>query len=199
MSSLSWLGKTLCPPDCLVKSDIKAPSCAAIFRLGIVVLQCVRTGEVFCGLHVAHVHIICPVRDVTHVRKCTRPSPAFPYCKRRKAGRGPGNEASLASLGINSPARFQLNLEFDSQASRYRVPGLDSEASLSLRMTRFARKYVYFRPYYIIYGVINVDFNPSLVPRPRGKREKWPGIHCLRMREKPHDFMGYRIPSFTNR
>ena len=53
-------------------------------------------GEVFCGLHVAHVHIICPVRDVTHVRKCTRPSPAFPYCKRRKAGRGPGNEASLA-------------------------------------------------------------------------------------------------------
>ena len=39
----------------------------------------------------------------------------------------------------------------------------------------------------------------SLVPRPRGAREKWPGIHCLRMREKPHDFMGYRIPSFTNR
>ena len=39
----------------------------------------------------------------------------------------------------------------------------------------------------------------SLVPRPRGRREKWPGIHCLRMREKPHDFMGYRIPSFTNR
>ena len=37
----------------------------------------------------------------------------------------------------------------------------------------------------------------SLVPRPRGRREKWPGIHCLRMHEKPHDFMGYRIPSFT--
>ena len=26
--------------------------------------------------------------DVTHVRKDTRPSPAFPHCKRRKAGRG---------------------------------------------------------------------------------------------------------------
>jgi len=39
----------------------------------------------------------------------------------------------------------------------------------------------------------------SLVPRPRGRREKWPGIHCLSMREIPHDFMGYRIPSFTNR
>ena len=25
---------------------------------------------------------------------------------------------------------------------------------------------------------------PSLVPRPRGRREKWPGIHCLRMRER---------------
>ena len=33
-------------------------------------------------------------RDVTHVRKCTRPSPALPYCKRREAGRGPGNEAT---------------------------------------------------------------------------------------------------------
>ena len=28
--------------------------------------------------------------DVTHVRKDTRPSPALPYCKRRKAGRGLG-------------------------------------------------------------------------------------------------------------
>ena len=24
----------------------------------------------------------------------------------------------------------------------------------------------------------------SLVPRPRGRREKWPGIHCLRMRKR---------------
>ena len=39
----------------------------------------------------------------------------------------------------------------------------------------------------------------SLIPRPRGRREKWPGIHCLRIREKPHDFMGCRIPSFTKR
>ena len=28
------------------------------------------------------------------MRKCTRPSPALPYCKRREAGRGPGNEAN---------------------------------------------------------------------------------------------------------
>ena len=28
--------------------------------------------------------------DITHVRKCTRASPAFLYCKRRKAGRGLG-------------------------------------------------------------------------------------------------------------
>ena len=28
--------------------------------------------------------------DVTYVRKDTRPSPALPYCKRRKAGRGLG-------------------------------------------------------------------------------------------------------------
>ena len=68
-------------------------------------LQCVRAGKVFCGLHVAHVHIICPVRDVTHVRKCTRPSPALPYCKRREAGRGPGNEATLSQLGSRLPSQ----------------------------------------------------------------------------------------------
>ena len=73
-----------------MKSDIKAPFCATILQLGIVVLQCVRVGEVFCGLHVAHICIICPVRDITYVRKCTRPSPSFPYCKRREAGRGLG-------------------------------------------------------------------------------------------------------------
>ena len=32
-------------------------------------------------------------RDVTQVRKCTRSSPTLSYCKRREAGRGPGNEA----------------------------------------------------------------------------------------------------------
>ena len=37
-------------------------------------------------------------RDVTHVRKCTRPSPALPYCKRREAGRGPRNEATFSLL-----------------------------------------------------------------------------------------------------
>ena len=95
MSSLSWLGKTLCPPDCLVRSNIKVPSCTAIFRLVIAVLQCVRVAEVFCGLHDTHVRIICPIRDITHMRKCTRPSPALQYCKRREAGRGPGNEARL--------------------------------------------------------------------------------------------------------
>ena len=52
-----------------MKSDIKAPSCAAIFQLGIVVLQCVRAGQgFFCGLHVAHVCIICPVHDVNVVQ-----------------------------------------------------------------------------------------------------------------------------------
>ena len=55
-------------------------------------LHCVRVGKVFFD---THVRIICPVRDVIHVRKCTRPSPALPYCKRREAGRGPGNKASV--------------------------------------------------------------------------------------------------------
>ena len=32
---------------------------------------------------------------------------------------------------------------------------------------------------------IGSNFVLSLVHRPRGRREKWPGIHCLRMRENP--------------
>ena len=36
--------------------------------------------------------------DVTHVRKDTRPSPALPYCKRRKAGRGLGTRLVPPSL-----------------------------------------------------------------------------------------------------
>ena len=53
-------------------------------KMGITVLptvswrQCVREGEVVCGLHVhdAHVCIIYPTHDVIHVSKYTRPSPA---------------------------------------------------------------------------------------------------------------------------
>ena len=86
-----------------MKSDIKMPSCAAIFQLGILVLQCVRAGKVFCDLHVAHVRIICPVCDITHVRKCTRPSSALPYCKRQEAGWGPGNEANGKMSLLSAP------------------------------------------------------------------------------------------------
>ena len=50
----------------------KSPSCTAIIQLRIVALQCVHVGEVVCGLHD---QIISPVCDVTHVRKCSRPSP----------------------------------------------------------------------------------------------------------------------------
>ena len=37
----------------------------------------------------------------------------------------------------------------------------------------------------------------SLVPRPRGRREKWPGIHCLRMREQLEIFCG-RVRLWTS-
>ena len=96
MSSLSWFGETLCHPNCLVKSDIKA-----LFVRYHLSTQNSRApmrayGQIFFfGLHVAHVCIICPVCDVTYVRKCTSPSPAFPYCKRRKAGRGLGTRLQL--------------------------------------------------------------------------------------------------------
>ena len=48
-------------------------------------------------------------RDVTHVRKCTRPSPALPYCKRREARRGPWNEATDYAMPLLSCARLCNN------------------------------------------------------------------------------------------
>ena len=71
-----------------MKSNIKVLSCAAIFQLGIVVLQCVRAGEVFCGLHVAHVPITCPVRDVTHMRNVPGPLPLYRAASDGKLGGG---------------------------------------------------------------------------------------------------------------
>ena len=50
-------------------------------------------------------------RDVTHVRKCTRPSPALPYCKRREAGRGPGYEAMVFwESGFVQIAMYQFHI-----------------------------------------------------------------------------------------
>ena len=54
---VACLGKTLCPPDCLMKSDIRAASCAAIFRLGIVVLQCVLAGQGFFVVYMSHMFV----------------------------------------------------------------------------------------------------------------------------------------------
>ena len=74
MTAVTDDASTPCPPDCLMKSNKKLFSCAAIF----VVLQYIymHVGKVVCDLHATHVSTICPVRDIPHVRKCTRPSPA---------------------------------------------------------------------------------------------------------------------------
>ena len=45
------------------------------------------------------------IRDVTHVRKYNRPSPALLYCKRQEAGRGPGNEATFLYVVIEHKLR----------------------------------------------------------------------------------------------
>ena len=49
--------------------------------------------------------------DVTHVRKCTRPSPALPYCKQWEAGRWPGNQASThAHTHTNTHTNLSMNI-----------------------------------------------------------------------------------------
>ena len=49
--------------------------------------------------------------DVTHVGENTRPSPAFPYCKLRKAGWGLGTRLDRKGLIIPGPT-FKGAFEF---------------------------------------------------------------------------------------
>ena len=67
--------------------------------------------------HYAHVKlpVFLPLStlDVTHVRKCTRPSPLYRTKQRLKAGRGTGNEASangnVSSKGVIESADCAMN------------------------------------------------------------------------------------------
>ena len=43
--------------------------------------------SVYTYSHLSPLYLLS-IPYITHVIKCTRPSPAFPYCKRRKAGQG---------------------------------------------------------------------------------------------------------------
>ena len=52
----------------------------------------------FCGLHDAHVRITCPVCDITHVRKCARPSPT---ASDGKLGEGLGTREVSSICGIS--------------------------------------------------------------------------------------------------
>ena len=45
--------------------------------------------------------------DVTHVRKCARPSPVSMYCKRWEAGWEPGNKATMGT-GCNTAATWAM-------------------------------------------------------------------------------------------
>ena len=53
-------------------------------------------------LFVVYVRIICPVRDVIHMRKGSRPSPTFRTASDRKLGEGLGTrlEVLLFELGL---------------------------------------------------------------------------------------------------
>ena len=53
---------------------------------------------------------------------------------------------------------------------------------------RKPKKHVVYAAHAIMLLRSSSCFKNSLVPRPRGRREKWPGIHCLRMRERFRKF-----------
>ena len=83
--------------------------------------------------------------------------------KRRAAG-------SAFNLVGEIPRKPQTGIQKCWSCSR--VPGLPPQlSSLAVRIT-----------------VRSVIRTASLVPRPRIRREKWPGIHCLRMRERFRKF-----------
>ena len=49
--------------------------------------------------------------DVTHVRRCTRPSPLYRTKQRRKAGRGTGYEATTSCCGLSGTHSAVIQLE----------------------------------------------------------------------------------------
>ena len=65
--------------------------CANFHRCGI----CEELTNVEHGHTVqpAYINLLYVILDVTHVRLEPRLFPALSYCKRQKAGEGPGNEA----------------------------------------------------------------------------------------------------------
>ena len=80
--------------------------------------------------------------DIPHVRKDTRPSPAFPYCKQRKAGWGLGTRlyspcADILALHIQSIKIISENpcstqLEENSRFSMSPLPRLHSHDTITI-------------------------------------------------------------------
>ena len=145
-------------------------------------LQCVRAGKVFCGLHVAHVRIICPVRDVTHVRKCTRPSPALPYCKRREAGRGLGTRLLLSTSAVSQATESRVGAKqtLHTQYTLTRTITLSVALPARSSSSSLTRTHFFFR-----------------LPRERGERVTYDkGTQCWYMCQSRVEIEDYSVTYF---
>ena len=80
--------------------------------------------------HYAHVQlpVFLPLStlDVTHVRKCTRPSPLYRTKQRRKAGRGTGNEAIESIILLLVTFAFSADVRTTAGRKRYTIIIMDT-------------------------------------------------------------------------
>lgn len=54
----------------------------------IIALQCMCVGKVVCRFFDAHIHTICPVCDITHIKKMYQALSYLMYCKLQSDGLG---------------------------------------------------------------------------------------------------------------
>ena len=94
-----------CPPDYL-EWQKKSSLCAIINITGS--LQYMYVGRVVCGSHDAHVCIICPAHDITHMRKMYKAL----SCKRWEAGWGPGNVCLPEQLSVPNHTKVFISLAY---------------------------------------------------------------------------------------
>ena len=69
------------------------------------------------------------------------------------------------------------------------VPHLTDALWYRTQQSKYTRELAHIHQWIKTFFV-SLVYITSLVPRALGERKKWPGIHCLRMREKPHDLWG---------
>ena len=131
-----------------------------------------------------------------------REASQLPLCRSGKPVAGqPPRSPNTQTLAFEGPIRTRLgllvvNLSAQEEACVYKNFFCATATSPIMQLSQIASFAVCFTKTFELLqqylhafaAVCHHSCTISLVPRPRIRREKWPGIHCLRMRERFRKF-----------